>query len=74
MLPWAHLSPQVFHLNSKEAAAALGCAHSKLKRLCRHFRISRWPHRKLASLEHLKETVEQEERMNPAQKQVRFEV
>lgn len=60
----------MFHLNSKDAANALGCAHSKLKRLCRHFRISRWPHRKLSSLEHLRDTINAEERMGAPQKQV----
>ena len=61
---------QVFHLPCKDAAKALGVAHSKLKRRLRKMHISRWPHRKLASLDCLRDAFVVDKRLTLDQREV----
>lgn len=48
---------QLFPLPRSQAAAHLQMSDNCLKRLCRKFGISRWPYRKLASLDALAQTL-----------------
>lgn len=47
---WYEELAQYFHLGIIEAADALGMCMSAIKKICRRHSISRWPHRKLASV------------------------
>lgn len=62
--------PQVFTLTSKQAARSLGVGHSCLKRYCRRIGMSRWPYRKLASLDAMRDVIESDAHMDPRDKQV----
>jgi hypothetical protein len=50
---------QVFHLNIEKAARVLGIGMTKLKEHCRTLGISRWPSRKLKSMDKLIESLEE---------------
>ena len=45
------LLSQYYHLPSEEACKAIGIGLTVLKRQCRKFGISRWPYRKIRSLD-----------------------
>jgi len=47
---WYEELAQFFHISINEAADALGMCMSAIKKICRRHGISRWPHRKLASV------------------------
>ena len=47
---WYEELAQYFHISINEAAEALGMCMSAIKKICRRHGISRWPHRKLASV------------------------
>ena len=47
---WYEELAQYFHISINEAADALGMCMSAIKKICRRHGISRWPHRKLASV------------------------
>ena len=49
---------QTFHLPIERAARSLGVGLTVLKRQCREFGISRWPFRKMKSLERMLSIVE----------------
>lgn len=51
---------RVFHLPITGAAKALGVCVTVLKKRCRRHGVRRWPHRKLKSLDKLKEKLERE--------------
>jgi hypothetical protein len=57
-------TPQLFHLSASQAASKLGVCETKFKRICRDFKIPRWPQRKVAALnsflEHLRSLQSQE--------------
>ena len=57
-------TPQLFHLSASQAARKLGICETKFKRLCRDFKVPRWPQRKVTALntflEHLR-SLESEE-------------
>eukprot|EP00171_Calliarthron_tuberculosum_P009562 IDg9562t1 len=50
-----------FHLPINAAAKELGVCVTALKKQCRKHGVPRWPHRKLKSLDKLKEKLEKEE-------------
>lgn len=50
-----------FHLPINSAALKLGVCVTALKKQCRRHGVQRWPHRKLKSLDKLKEKLEREE-------------
>ncbi|CDF37947.1 unnamed protein product [Chondrus crispus] len=50
-----------FHLPINSAARELGVCVTALKKQCRRHGVPRWPHRKLKSLDKLKERLEKEE-------------
>mmetsp|Transcript_28233 Transcript_28233/g.44040 ORF Transcript_28233/g.44040 Transcript_28233/m.44040 type:complete len:594 (-) Transcript_28233:188-1969(-) len=47
---WYEELAQYFHISINDAAEALGMCMSAIKKICRRHGISRWPHRKLASV------------------------
>ena len=47
---WYEELAQFFHISINEAAEALGMCMSAIKKICRRHGITRWPHRKLASV------------------------
>lgn len=47
---WYEELAQYFHMSINEAAESLGMCMSAIKKICRRHGISRWPHRKLASV------------------------
>lgn len=53
-VPWLL---QVWHLPIKAAAHHLNVGVSSLKKICRDYKIGRWPYRKLQSLTRLKSQV-----------------
>ena len=62
---------QYFHLNAKDACVLLHISMARLKRSCRVHGISRWPHRKLASLHNLRENIQAESNLGSGDRQVR---
>ncbi|EKX39610.1 hypothetical protein GUITHDRAFT_76281 [Guillardia theta CCMP2712] len=53
-----------FHLPEKAVAKELGICLTSLKKLCRSYGITRWPFRKLKSLERTMRKVQTEESWN----------
>lgn len=60
LLTYQELS-RCFHLPINSAASKLGVCVTALKKQCRKHGVQRWPHRKLKSLDKLKEKLEKEE-------------
>lgn len=56
-----HDLARCFHLPINTAARELGVCVTALKKQCRKHGVQRWPHRKLKSLDKLKEKLEREE-------------
>ncbi|KAJ1487443.1 RWP-RK domain-containing protein [Baffinella frigidus] len=48
---WYEELAQYFHVSINEAAEALGICPSAIKRVCRRHGLSRWPHRRIISIE-----------------------
>lgn len=57
--------PQYFTVSMQDACRALELGLTVLKRLCRHYGISRWPYRKFASLDRLVADMKEQGRQNP---------
>ena len=55
----------MFHLPIQTAASHLGMGLTALKKLCRIFRVERWPYRKLQSLDHLIGSIEEQAEVEP---------
>ena len=62
---------QVFHLTSKEAAKRLGITTSLLMRVCRLHGTTRWPYRKMASLETLRQAITIDGNISEEERKVR---
>jgi hypothetical protein len=60
-------APQYFTVSMQDACKALELGLTVLKRVCRHYGISRWPYRKFASLDRLIVDMKEAGRQNPGQ-------